>query len=605
VATTTDRVEVVPAGEAARLAALRRYDILDTPPDGAFDRITALAARLFDVPIALVSVVDADRIWFKSRHGLPDTQQIGREPGLCASAICHHTPWVVTDAGQDPRTLANPLVAGSFGLRFYAGIPLTTSDGHNLGTLCVIDREPREVTEEELATLQDLAGVVMDELELRLTARRTLARETAMRRQAQGLADALQASLLPPVPPELPGMELATRYEPGETGLSVGGDFYDVFRLGPNDWGFVVGDVCGKGARAASLTALARWSVRAAAVHSFMPSAVLRDLNTVLLHDADTSSDDHFCTAVFGRVQLDTCGAWVTLASGGHPRPVVVRRAGWIDLRGHVSPPLGMFPDASPADDRIGLGPGDAIVVCTDGITEAHQGTGELFGDEAMPELLLESAGSPAETVARDLVGAARRFAGGRFPDDVAILVLRVPEDATDDPLARVSQATGLPPSALRLPGHPLGDRQPDLWRRRPEPPREAWIRLAPQVENLARLRQHLRRLLQSWRMEELLGGDLELLATEVATNAILHAESTMTVIVRYLGPVVRVEVGDGSRELPVPAMPGPRDLSGRGLQLVRSLASDWGVKLTRTGKRVWFEVSADGVPAEGHSAIS
>jgi anti-sigma regulatory factor (Ser/Thr protein kinase) len=124
-------------------------------------------------------------------------------------------------------------------------------------------------------------------------------------------------------------------------------------------------------------------------------------------------------------------------------------------------------------------------------------------------------------------------------------------------------------------------------------------------VENLARLRQHLRRLLQSWRMEELLGGDLELLATEVATNAILHAESTMTVIVRYLGPVVRVEVGDGSRELPVPAMPGPRDLSGRGLQLVRSLASDWGVKLTRTGKRVWFEVSADGVPAEGHSAIS
>src|SRR5687767_9179452 len=123
--------------EADRLAALRRYDILDTPPDGAFDRITALAARLFDVPIAIVSVVDTDRIWFKSARGLPDVAEIERAPGLCASAILQDQPWVVTDAANDPRTLANPLVAGAFGLRFYVGVPLTTSDGHNLGTLCV------------------------------------------------------------------------------------------------------------------------------------------------------------------------------------------------------------------------------------------------------------------------------------------------------------------------------------------------------------------------------------------------------------------------------------------------------------------------------------
>jgi PAS domain S-box-containing protein len=157
--------------EASRLAALRRYDILDTPPDGAFDRITSLAARLFDVPIAIISLVDTDRIWFKSHHGI-DVEQIERAPGLCASAIMEVRPTVLTDAAADPRSLANPLVAGEFGLRFYAGVPLKTSDGYNLGTLCVIDRERREVSDTELATLSDLANLVMDQMELRLAARR-------------------------------------------------------------------------------------------------------------------------------------------------------------------------------------------------------------------------------------------------------------------------------------------------------------------------------------------------------------------------------------------------------------------------------------------------
>lgn len=159
--------------ENHRQAAVDRYDILDTPPDGAFDRITAIASRLFDVPIAIVSIVDHDRIWFKSHHGL-DAQQVDRDPGLCASAILHDGPWVVTDAKRDPRALKNPLVAGEFGLQFYAGVPLTTHDGFNLGTLCVIDQQRRVASESELATLQDLAAIVMDELELRRAAMRAV-----------------------------------------------------------------------------------------------------------------------------------------------------------------------------------------------------------------------------------------------------------------------------------------------------------------------------------------------------------------------------------------------------------------------------------------------
>lgn len=172
----------LPPNEVERMAAVRRYDILDSPPDGAFDRITALAARRFGVPIAIISIVDEDRIWFKSHHGLP-VEQIDREPGLCASAILGDTPYLIEDARSDPRSLANPLVAGDFGLRFYAAVPLTTSDGHNLGTLCVIDKEPRPIEQEQIEDLKDLASVVMDQLELGLSARQAVGRASLMAKE--------------------------------------------------------------------------------------------------------------------------------------------------------------------------------------------------------------------------------------------------------------------------------------------------------------------------------------------------------------------------------------------------------------------------------------
>lgn len=159
--------------EAERLAALRHHEILDTPPDGAFDRVTALAARHFDVPVALVSLVDEDRIWFKSRHGL-DAQEIPRSPGLCASVILSDEAYVVTNALEDPRTLANPLVAGAMGLRFYAAAPLITYDGHRLGTINVIDFAPRDFDEAGARALQQFAGIVMDQMEVRLSARKAL-----------------------------------------------------------------------------------------------------------------------------------------------------------------------------------------------------------------------------------------------------------------------------------------------------------------------------------------------------------------------------------------------------------------------------------------------
>jgi GAF domain-containing protein len=163
----------IPANEAKRIETLKRYDILDTPPNGSFDRITRLAAIIFKVPIAIISLVDTDRIWFKSHYGL-SVNQIGRDAGLCASAILSNDVYVVGDASKDVRALANPLVAGEFGLRFYAAMPLQTKDHLNLGTLSIIDKAPRTLSGEEKDILKQLAQVVMDEMELRLAMRSTV-----------------------------------------------------------------------------------------------------------------------------------------------------------------------------------------------------------------------------------------------------------------------------------------------------------------------------------------------------------------------------------------------------------------------------------------------
>ena len=154
-----------PLDEASRVRALLDYNVLDTAPEPSFDRITALVSRVLDVPIALISLIDDDRQWFKSCVGL-GVSHTDRDLTFCAYAILEDTTLVIPDAMADPRFAANPLVTGEPFIRAYAGAPLVTPGGFRIGTLCAIDQKPRAFTEVQLATLRDLAAVVIDELEL-------------------------------------------------------------------------------------------------------------------------------------------------------------------------------------------------------------------------------------------------------------------------------------------------------------------------------------------------------------------------------------------------------------------------------------------------------
>lgn len=170
----------LPSNEAERLQTLRSYHILDTPPEVAFERITSLAARLFDTPIALVSLVDSDRQWFKACFGM-DSYQTDRKLSFCAYAILSDEVMIVEDATLDERFATNASVTGAPYIRSYAGAPLKTPNGQNLGTLCVIDTKAREFKTDQLALLADMAGMVIDELELRRVARDLRESEAALR----------------------------------------------------------------------------------------------------------------------------------------------------------------------------------------------------------------------------------------------------------------------------------------------------------------------------------------------------------------------------------------------------------------------------------------
>jgi len=270
------------------------------------------------------------------------------------------------------------------------------------------------VGEEHLSLFEDLAR------------RAALAIDNArLYEERANVARTLQRSLLPPVLPDVPNVELAARYHAAGEGNEVGGDFYDCFPTSGGDWALVIGDVCGKGAEAAAVTALARYTVRASAtLHSDRPQVVLKDLNDAIRREGGAAN--RFCTVVYVSLSPQPDGGVkACVATGGHPLPLLLRADGGVETAGRPGTLLGILPDPEIRSTEIELAPGDALVLYTDGVIEASP-LDDRFGPEGLARFVAGCARRAAPVIARRIEERVLEIGGGTVRDDVAVVVMRV-----------------------------------------------------------------------------------------------------------------------------------------------------------------------------------
>ncbi|MGH2810610.1 MAG: PP2C family protein-serine/threonine phosphatase, partial [Actinomycetota bacterium] len=255
--------------------------------------------------------------------------------------------------------------------------------------------------------------------ERELLAQRRRAEESEAR--ARALAETLQASFIPPALPRIDGLDLAGLYRPAGRGDEVGGDFYDVFETSGDDWAVVIGDVAGKGAEAAAITALARYTIRAAAAAAGTPSEVLGALNTAMIHQ----KVDRLCSAVYCRLRPGPGAFGVSLSVAGHPAPLLLKAAGE-DARpvGQTGLMLGIADDPALEDAEMELDAGDCLLLYTDGVTEARRG-GEFFDQPRLAATLKALRNESAGAIAAGIAAEVLDFQDGLARDDIAVVALK------------------------------------------------------------------------------------------------------------------------------------------------------------------------------------
>jgi sigma-B regulation protein RsbU (phosphoserine phosphatase) len=242
--------------------------------------------------------------------------------------------------------------------------------------------------------------------------------------RARALATTLQESLLPPAPPTIPGLDVATAYRPAGSGTDVGGDFSDVFQAQGGAWSVVVGDVRGKGVEAATVGVLARHTLRAAAMRTSRPKLALQTLHQTL----EREPTERFCTAVFARVRRTSPGRFrLVVACGGHPLPLLASADGSVTPIGRHGSLLGVLDHPSFVDTTVHLQVGDAVVLYTDGVPEGRRGR-EFYGEERLAERVQSRRADGAAAVAEGIVEHVVAFQDGVPRDDIAVVVLAVPQ---------------------------------------------------------------------------------------------------------------------------------------------------------------------------------
>ena len=411
-----DARAAVAAEREARMAAERSQERLTFLAEAS----STLASSVLDLETTLAQVVDlavprladgcAIQLVDERGHSLP-------------VALSHVDPAKL----QGLRHLIEE-GAGDAGSESVATIPLQ-SQNRTVGVLTLVTESGRTLDDADLQLAEQLAVRAGTAIEnARLFADRSR------------VARSLQASLLPPSLPSIPGLELGARYAPAGEGVEVGGDFYDAFAVDGGRWLLVVGDVRGKGVDAAAVTGLARHTIRSIALYEARPSAILAHLNRVLLSaEADRIAalqafeqpaweltEPRFCTVAVAIVEPRDSGAGVVVCSGGHPLPLVARADGRVDAVGKPGSLIGAAPDIELYDVEFDLGPGDALVCFTDGIVERHRGR-EFFEEIGIAKVLGTAAGADAATLAARIEEEARNLFADNPHDDMAVLIARVP----------------------------------------------------------------------------------------------------------------------------------------------------------------------------------
>jgi serine phosphatase RsbU (regulator of sigma subunit) len=284
--------------------------------------------------------------------------------------------------------------------------------GRTLGALSFVTAESgRNYGPSDLAFAEDLARRAAQAVD-----------NARLFTQQRHIARTLQESLLPPSLPDIPGVEIAARYQASGEGTEVGGDFYDVFETTDGEWGVVMGDVCGKGPEAAAVTGLARYTIRAAAMREKSPASILSILNEAIRVQR---SDLRFATVAYLRMRKDNGHVDLEGSCGGHPLPLVLRVGGSVETVGKPGTLLGIFEDADLANDRARLERGDAVVLYTDGVSQERTDARALT-EEDLAELVGGSAGMGADEIADRILEAVIDGPSRESRDDVAILVVRV-----------------------------------------------------------------------------------------------------------------------------------------------------------------------------------
>ncbi|MFB7242399.1 phosphatase [Streptomyces populi] len=472
-------------------------------------------------------------------------------------------------------------LARHFGRQSWAFLPLTVS-GSTMGAWMAAFTYPVTFTPDERSVLTTVARMLAQALS------RAGAAETA-----RELTDGLQRSMMPTLGPRMPGMSVAARYVPTGGGLQVGGDWYDVIPLPAGRYALVIGDVQGHDVRAAGLMGQLRIALRAYASEGHRPDAVLSRAARFLYGVTDSvtygssggadeseepadPADVRFATCLY--VEVDPATGTLDIARAGHPDPAIRMADGTVLMRPTAGGlPLGIDPDADYPTTRLVLEPGETMLICTDGLIET--GGHDLDTGWRRIRRTLESHDGDMETLADALVqavhGPSSHHTTGpladRREDDIAVLLLyRLP-------LVGVRDDTARPP--------------------RP-PTRRTMLTVAQdEPERIADARQQLRELLHDWASADQLDSAV-LLVSEMVTNVLVHTDADALLVAEVAGEpgerFMRVEVADGSDDLPHRRHPGELASSGRGLVLVEMLADAWGVDPRGEGKSIWFEFSEE-----------